>query len=184
MAQSKLCAIKVVIITVTFAYGFIANRCNLWNFAIVYCHPMNAVILLFNKLASYESGDIIVKCALFITLVKIGFFTVGFGIEIRVRYGCIILVILIGGICSARFAINFNKLSYIFNDSVHNITINRAFDYAAEVLALLVGVIFARLGTFGGRLTAIFGPMAGFAIIITLICLFGCVYIPVIGSRI
>jgi hypothetical protein len=184
MARSKLCAIKVVVVIVAFAYGFIANWCNLWNSAVVHCHPMNAAILLFNKLASHEGGDVIVKYAFLIALVKIGLFTVGFGIEIRVGYGCIILVVLISGICSARLAVSFGEFSYISNDSVHNVTINRAFDCIAEVLVLLADIVFARLGTFGGRLAAIFGLMAGFAIIVTFVCLSGCVYISVIGSRI
>jgi hypothetical protein len=145
---------------------------------------MNAAILLTDKLASHESGDIIVKYALLIALVRIGFFIVGFGIKIRIRDGCIIFVVFIGGMCSARLIINFGEFSYIFNDSVYNITINRALDCAAEILALLVGVIFAKLGTLGGRFAAIFGLMAGFIIIITFVCFSGCVYISVIGSRI
>jgi hypothetical protein len=184
VARSKLCAVKVVVIIVAFAYRFIANRCNLWDSAVVHCHLMNAAILLFDRLASHKSGDVIVKYALFIALVGIGLFIVGFGVEIRVGYGCIILVVLIGGMCSARFAISFGEFSYISNDLIHNVTINRALDYAAEVLAFLAGVIFARLGTFGGRLAAIFGLVAGFATIVIFVCFFGCVYIPVIGSRI
>jgi hypothetical protein len=106
VAQSKFCAIKIVVVTVAFAYEFIANRCNLWDSVVVHCHLMNAIILLIDKLASHESGDIIVKYALFIALVKIGLFIVGFEVKIRIRYSCIILVVLISGICSAKLAIN------------------------------------------------------------------------------
>jgi hypothetical protein len=169
MARSKFCAVKVVVVIIAFAYGFIANWYNLWDSAVVYCHLVNAAILLINGLASHKGGDIIVKCAFFIALVGIGLFTIGFGVEIRIENGCIIFVVFISGMCSARLAVNFNKLLYISNDSVHNITINRALDYAAEVLVFLIGVVFARLGTFSGRLAAIFGLMTGFTIIMTFV---------------